>query len=152
MGYRADIAGYDRTGKLVLAVEAKAKGGASPDWAAKLRRNLLAHGVVSESPYFLLALPDHFYLWKAQPSGSLERQPDYDVDPTPLLRPYFERSGVSPLRVSGGSFELILGSLLQDLLNTPDLSGPIAQNNPWLVESGLHSQLRGGRIAYEVAA
>ena len=41
-----DLIAYDPTGKVVLLAEAKSRQGTSEAWAAKLRRNMLAHGVL----------------------------------------------------------------------------------------------------------
>ena len=54
----ADIFAFDRDGQLVLIAEAKSKRGTSINWAAKMRRNMFAHGLMPNAPYFLLALPD----------------------------------------------------------------------------------------------
>ena len=45
MKFKADMVVYDRAGQLALVVEAKNKLGTSSDWAAKMRRNMLAHGL-----------------------------------------------------------------------------------------------------------
>ena len=60
----ADIAVFSRDYRITLVVEVKGQKHATDEWAAKLRRNLLAHDMIPPSQYFLLALPDHFYLWK----------------------------------------------------------------------------------------
>lgn len=38
-----DFIAYDADGKVVLLAEAKSRRGTSASWAAKLRRNMLAH-------------------------------------------------------------------------------------------------------------
>ena len=57
---QADIAVYDPDGQLQLVVEIKNRLGASAEWAARLRHNLLVHSFIPRAPYFLLALPDFF--------------------------------------------------------------------------------------------
>ena len=69
-----DIAVYSPNNELQLIVEVKNKIGATPEWAANMRRNLSIHSIVPYSPYFLLALPDYFYLWK-DPSATLDLKP-----------------------------------------------------------------------------
>ena len=44
MSARADLALYSSHGQLTAIVEIKSKMGTSRDWAAKTRRNILAHG------------------------------------------------------------------------------------------------------------
>ncbi len=62
-GFRWDLSVGNRDGQLVLVVEVKSKTDASPEWAARLRHNILAHGTFPEAPYFLIVFPDRFYLW-----------------------------------------------------------------------------------------
>ncbi len=40
----ADLTLYNRDGQLIAVAEVKNKQGTSREWAAKLRRNILAHG------------------------------------------------------------------------------------------------------------
>src|SRR5438445_4266144 len=92
MPYQADVAGFNQAGDLVLAVEVRSKRGVSREWASKLRCNLLAHGMNHPAAYFLLTLPDRFFLWKGSGHDLSELAPSYEADSTALLAPYFERS------------------------------------------------------------
>jgi hypothetical protein len=76
---RADVAVYSPDGKLQLVVEIKNRPGASAEWVAQMRRNLLVHAVIPPSPYFLLALPDFFYLWIDARSVHELASPDYQI-------------------------------------------------------------------------
>lgn len=105
-----DIAAYDRKKQLMLAVEVKNKLGTSSDWAAQLRRNILAHGTYSFPPYFLLALPDRFYLWNESQKPPELSEPTYSIDARPILQPYFEQVGVEFGKLSGESFELLVAA------------------------------------------
>src|SRR5437867_10557439 len=96
MPYRADVAAFTSTGSLPLAVELKGRLNASPEWATQMRRNLLAHGVVTQAKYFLLAMPDRFYLWRGTANDLAETPPTYQIDPKNLLAPYFNAAGVTP--------------------------------------------------------
>lgn len=60
--YHMGSATYDRDNQLVLLVEVKSKLGAPPEWAARLRRHLLAHGTCPNAQYFPMVFPDRFYL------------------------------------------------------------------------------------------
>jgi len=82
---RVDIAVYSKDDQLQLVVEVKSKTAATADWAARMRRNLAAHLAIPNAPFFLLALPDHFYLWRRLPAPLVVVPPDYDVAPAPLL-------------------------------------------------------------------
>src|SRR5437899_2489057 len=95
----ADITVFDDSGQTVLIVEVKARTGTSKQWAAMYRRNLIAHGFLRKVPYFLIATPDHFYVWKNPPEASVAVEPDYEVDATELLEPYYKRSNIDPRTV-----------------------------------------------------
>src|SRR4051812_39798338 len=145
MPYQADVVAYDPAGNLILVVEVKTKRGASGEWAAQMRRNLAAHGIIHSANFFLLALPDHFFLWKGRNADPSQVSPDYEIDSQDLLLPYFQAAGIAPDKVSGQSFELIVGSWLRDLVQTSDLDPGLKERHPWLVESGLFQALQGGR-------
>ena len=58
----ADLTLYDRDGRLIAVAEVKNKQGTSREWAAKLRRNILAHGRHYNADFFLLVTPDRLYI------------------------------------------------------------------------------------------
>lgn len=143
---RVDIAAYSRDERLQLVVEVKGKTAATTDWAARMRRNLAAHLAIPNSPFFLLALPDHFYLWCRIPSPLDVVPPDYDVDPTPLLAPYLGDGGRSLRTISEGGLTLAVSAWLTDLVAS-DLDAEAAgPHQAWLIESGLYSAIAGGVI------
>ncbi len=72
-----DIAVYSRDDKLQLVVEVKNRVKATASWAAHMRRNMVAHLDMPRSPFFLLALPDHFYLWRGLAAPLDIAPPDY---------------------------------------------------------------------------
>ncbi len=146
----ADFALYDREGRLVAVAEVRNKFGTSPEWAARLRRNLLAHGGASSADYFVLITPDRLYLWKDAGSDVAPVTPDHEIDARPIFGPYFERSGLRPDEVSGHAFELVAAAWLADLMRTG--AGEFADEADALHASGFVAAVRGGRVAYEVAA
>jgi hypothetical protein len=150
MSSRADIIAVDATGGSILVVEAKDRLRVSTDWAAKLRRNLITHGIVGKAKYFLLATPDRFFLWKNGSDISSEVPPTIESDASELLAPYFAAAGITPETVSGHSFELIVGAWLRDLLASDALPNDVHQKYPWL--AGLLDDLKGGHVAYEAVA
>jgi hypothetical protein len=85
----------NRAGQLALVVEVKHKIGASPQWAASLRSNILAHGTFPKAPYFLMVFPDQFYLWTDADAQLDHSEPTYTIDAHPILQPYLERAGVT---------------------------------------------------------
>jgi hypothetical protein len=87
-------------------------------------------------PYFLLALPDTFYLWpepekkaakafvegRRSALGDTEVSPDYAVPAWDLVRPYLGRPGgrdPDPREVSGYAMRMVLDAFLADAHKTP---------------------------------
>lgn len=147
---QTDFALYDRDRRLIALVEAKNKRGTSPEWAAQLRRNFLAHGGnLRGAEFFLLATPDHVYVWKGAGSEPRPITPTYVVDARPLFDPYFERTGLSLEEAGSQAFELAVGAWLSDLTRAAQDD---AGQQAWLVDSHLLDSVRDGWLSYETAA
>ena len=143
----ADILAFDKFGQTALIVEATIKrGGSSTNWAAKLRRNILAHDLLPNAPFFLLALPDNFYLSDNSNTDSEMAEPIETVNPRPFLQPYYESFGVSPDGLTARSFEFIVQSWLERVLAAEKPQNLIGNNQDWLINSGLFDKLAGGRL------
>lgn len=140
----ADLAVYNKSGQLTLIVEIKNKLGTSTDWAVQLRRNMYAHDSIPAAPFFLLALPDHFYLWMHQASSPEDARPSHEADPILFLKPYFDKSGILLSQVTGQSFELIVISWLNQILQAR--TSDDIQNQVWVINSGLFNALSGGYL------
>jgi hypothetical protein len=82
---RADLAVLNRVGGLILLVEIKNRLGTTKAWATAYRRNLIGDGFLPNVPFFLIATPDHFYVWKDAPLTAELREPDYDLNPSAFL-------------------------------------------------------------------
>jgi len=150
MSYQTDLDVYGPSGELVLGVEVKSRCGTDAKWAAEVHRNLAVHGFIPPSPYFLLALPDRFYLWTRETAGDPDAAPTFEVDAAPLLAPYFRAAKLRPEDIRGpGQLEFVVFWLLHDLVEGPPAAQ--SQKERWLVDSGLLDSLRGGRVAYEAA-
>jgi hypothetical protein len=147
-----DLSVDDRNGQLALVVEIKRKTNVSPEWAAQLRRNILAHGTFPKAPYFLMVFPDKFYLWSNAEAAQDQSEPTYTIDASPILQPYFDRAGVTPDQISGGSLELIITSWLGEIIYSEQLPGQIDASQQWLIESGLYAALVGGKFEHGLAA
>ena len=147
----ADILAFDRYGQLALIAEVKIKRGASNEWAARMRRNMFAHGLLPSAPFFLLALPDNFYLWKNTDRHLDIIEPTQKVDPQPFLQPYYKSFGISLDNLTGRSFELIVTSWLSQILRAKSPKDFFGENQDWLVSSGLFDKLVGGNLEIEVA-
>ena len=148
----ADLTLYDRDGRLIAVAEVKNKQGTSCEWAAKLRRNILAHGGRYNADFFLLVTPDRLYIWKNAGTAPTLIQPTYELDARPIFAPYFERVGVKPGDISGHAFELVVAAWLGDLVRSEKQREALTDGQRLLAESGFLTAARDGRIAYEEAA
>lgn len=144
MGHYADSAIYGRDGQPKLLVEAKNKRGTSREWAARLRRNMYAHGGLPQVPYFLLALPDKFYLWRGLQNPFDPVEPQYSADSRPVLDPYFKRSGISGSEVTERGLELAVSAWLEKLVRGHESAK--SPESSWIRSSGLADAVRDGRV------
>jgi hypothetical protein len=151
MSVYADFALYDHDGRLLAVVEVKNKSGTSRAWAAKLRRNILAHGGFRSADFFLLVTPDKLYLWKGAGAEPAVVLPALEVDAQPIVQPYFEKAGINPADVSGRAFELVVAAWLGDLVRLTEQPENLCNGQSWLVETGLLDTVKNSRIEYEVA-
>ena len=145
----ADLAAYNPQNELMLAVEVKKKINASKKWATRLRRNILAHGYLPPDKFFLLALPDRFYLWKNKSSRSDMDEPDYEIDSKPILAPYLKQVGMTAEEMSPSNFEMLIALWLNEIMSPDKERDELTGDQSWLVESGLMDELTGGRLAHE---
>lgn len=133
-------------GAIQLVVEAKNTVAPSPEWAARFLRNLFVHAEIPPSPFFLLALRDHLYLWR-HPSGQAG-PPEFEGDTATALRPYLLRLRRSLDDLSEPSFEALVYAWLSDVV----AGSSEAERLPWLQESGLSESIRDGVIRTQAAA
>lgn len=149
MSSRADLALYSSHGRLIAIVEIKSKIGTSLKWAAMTRRNILAHGDIGGVDFFLLVTPDRLYMWKDAGTRPVPVPPTHKADTTAEFAPYFESAGVSPRSISGHAFELVVGAWLGDVMRSARRAEENTDTLRTLVESGLDTAVRDGRIEYE---
>lgn len=147
-----DLAVDDRNGYPALVVQVKRKTSTSPEWVAKLYRNMLAHGSMIKAPYFLMVFPDKFYLWSNAGSDQDQSTPTYTIDASSILQPYFDRAAVTPDQISGESLELIVQSWLGGIIHADLMPEELEASQQWLIESGLYAALVGGKFEHEAAA
>ena len=148
---RWDLSVDDRNGQRMLVVEVKTKRNTSPEWAARFRHNILAHGTFPQAPYLVMVFPDRFYLW-TDANDQLEQEPDYIIDARPILQPYFEQAGVSDEQISGQSLELIVASWLLKIIHASQPFEDADTSQQWLMESGLYDAITGGKFEDTAAA
>lgn len=150
MAYHADLAVYGQDGRLQLLVETKSKRSTSQDWAAKMRRNMYAHGLLPEVQFFFLALPDKFYLWKNIGLSTEIVHSSYEISSEFFLQPYYKKAGVSQSDITGRSFELIVSSWLREVMRLQSADSLPQEYRDWFVNSGLFDAIQGGRLESEV--
>ena len=146
MTQHADIEVYTPQSGIQLVVEVKTQRGETDEWAAKLRRNLFAYQSIPSSRFFLIALPEHLYLWRDKTSPDLIPA-DYKVRTKDVLQPYLEKIDIEEL--SGQSLELLVTSWLSVLMMsklTKEEAGPELE---WVFDSGLYESIRHGSIKTE---
>jgi len=148
---QADIVVYGSDGRIQLVVEVKGLAGRDAAWAREMRRNLLGFSTLPSAPYFLLALPDVFYLWKQEEPLAEDAAPSYEIDARESLAPYTKAFINSLDSLSSSSLELLVASWLQDLVSRSPSRDGAAREPRWFVESGLRDAIRGGTVSVEVA-
>jgi hypothetical protein len=146
-----DVAGYDKAGKLRLIIEVKKKTGATGEWAAELRRNMIMHSILPQCDYFVVALADYFYLWRDGTTLQAERRADYALDVSELMAAYGEKAGVSAQALVEQSLEFVVAGWLTECIHAADTEQLPRHAHEWLVDSGLFAALQGGRLELEVS-
>jgi hypothetical protein len=140
----ADIVAYSPDHRRMLIVECKMSTETSSESAARLRRSLLQHGLLAETPFFLLAYPTGLFLWKGD--AKVDEQPAFSAPAKPILRKYLGEAAKDDANLRGESLELALYSWLSDLVSgvrTPETGNEADQI---LVQSGLYEMIRRGQV------
>ncbi len=148
----ADLVVSNPRNEIVLIVESKNRTGTSSTWAAETRRNMLAHGTMPNSPYFLLALPDRFYLWKDAGDTPDLVAPTYEIDAIPFLQPYYEKAHLSPYEIGYYSFELLITAWINELINWGIAPNVPEDAKKLLQATGLPEILKDATLAHQTPA
>ena len=109
-----DFIAYDREGRVLLLAEAKSRRGTSETWATGLRRNMLSHGILPSSRYFLIATPERMYLWNGE-SHAEDAPPEFTIDAEKVFGPYFQKLHQEPLTIGPEAFEFVVLTWLTDI-------------------------------------
>ena len=139
-----DFVAYDREGRVILLAEAKSRRGTSEHWAARLRRNMLAHGVLPWAKYFLIATPERMYLWKQERPNPAEVPPEFTIDAAKVLQPYFQKLHQEPSKIGPEAFELLVLTWLTDISRSGENKLKEDPSSAWL--SDLTGSLQQARI------
>ena len=145
---RSDIIAYSTDHRPVLVVECKGGKETSPGNAARLRRNLLAHELIPDAPYFLLAFSTVFFLWRDKTPA--DQPPDFSASARSVLREYLGKLAEDAAATRGESLQLALVSWLGDLASAIRQPDPGSEADQMLVKSGLYEKIRSGEVKSEV--
>ncbi len=144
MAIEPDVLVVNATGWPIAAVEVKNRPALGVADAKTYRRNLFAHGVLSQPIDFVVIVSqDKGYLWGPTKKDDLGADPDMVFDMAPVL----ERYGVStggPRRLYGAQLELFVSSWLREMAN--GAAPPSTDAERALEKSGLAAEIRSGRI------
>ena len=150
MAWQPDVILYDSIGRAAAVVEVKNRRGTSAEWAAGLRRNLVAHGLAVAADYFLVVTPDRVYMWHGAGLDPRPVPPTAEAEAGPLFSPYFEMARVEPGSASEQAFELVVGAWLADLARgIPAAAGASERQR---LDPQFFAAIRDGRIEYQAAA
>ena len=139
----ADILVSSPDGWPIAAIEVKNPQNLSRDVATELRRNLLAHGLSPQLPYFLLLSQDTGFLWKKTRRSALNAQPNYEFPMSEVVNRYWpERNQNERLREP--QLELIILQWLLSLTNLPQETNGEPEKS--LARSGLLESIRGATV------
>jgi hypothetical protein len=139
-----DFVAYDRDGRVVLLAEAKSRHGTSEHWAARLRRNMLAHGILPSAKYFLIATPERMYLWKQERPNPADVPPEFTIDAATVFQPYFQKLHQEPSKIGPQAFELLVLTWLTDIARSDEHNVQEDPSSAWLSE--LTGSLQQARI------
>ena len=141
----ADIAVYSPDDRLKLIVEVKNYRHATDKWASELRRNLLVHGFIPASEYFLLVLPEHSYLWHRR--ESLDAVPaDYKLSTKDVLQ--LRGDTANPDKLTSVGLEMLTSSWLHALAVSKISKGEVPGLD-WIFDSGLYDSIKNGSVKVE---
>lgn len=138
----ADLVVKSSDDNVALIVEVKARSHVTDEWASTLHRNIVVHGFVPASAYFLLALLDFLYLWNPQhlvPTAKF----DYKIPSHKILSRYLNKDSLKEL--SGSSLELLLSAWLRDIANSEISMGEYPEFD-WMIDSNLYDAIKGGAV------
>jgi hypothetical protein len=151
--YLGDILVYDKKRQLALIVVSTNLRNKSSQWVMQFRRNLYQNSALPKTPFFVMAFPDHFYLWKNVEDKS-EVEPTYEMEPRFTLQSVVKKSGLSVDNLERDSFELLINfwfTALQLASEEKDIclrhpNWQLAPNHTWLFDSGLFEAVKGGNL------
>jgi hypothetical protein len=142
---RPDILVRSPEGYPIAVVEVKNQQNLSRDVAMKLRRNMVAHGLLPQVPFFLLASQDVGFLWKEPKYVSYDIPPTYEFPMDKVVARYLKREPGE--RLYGAELELVLLQWLIDL--TQGAHKNVEEPEKTLALSGFSESIKGATVLAE---
>ncbi|HXL36123.1 MAG TPA: hypothetical protein VN954_02855 [Ktedonobacteraceae bacterium] len=142
---RPNILIQSSEGYPIAVVEVKNQQNLSRDIATKFRRNMLAHGLLAQIPYFLLASQDVGYLWKEPKYVSYNTPPNYEFPMDKVVTRYLKREPGQ--RLYGAELELVVLQWLTDL--TQGTQENVEEPEITLSISGFIESIKGATVLAE---
>jgi hypothetical protein len=148
---RPDITIFNPEGKIKLIAEVKkislTEKSEQRQRATEIRRNLLAHSAIPNTPFLLIAFPDNFYLWKQEIPNIDNKRADYHFNAKNTIKNYAKKYHIFPQEMSPQQFKLLVSDWLKDLVNSQGSEKSLE----WATTSGLYDAIKDGSVAMEVS-
>lgn len=145
----ADIVVFSKEKRPVLVVEVKDTSRYSTiQDASSLRRNLMAHELLSGGDFFMLATPIQMFLWSND--ALPEAAPNFTATAKAILDAYGSRRPARDKGNRGGALDIVYFSWLSDLVSGVRKPTRDSESDRLLLDSGLYEQIRGGSAEFEV--
>lgn len=142
---RPDILIQSPQGNSIAVVEVKNRQNLSRDVATAFRRNMLVHGLLSQTPYFLLTSQDIGFLWKGAKEENLDAPPNYEFSMDNVVSRYVKRKPGE--RLHGPVLDLIMSQWLFDL--TMGTQKSFEEPERTLALAGFNESIKGAKIITE---
>lgn len=145
----ADIAVFSKDRRPILVVEVKdSTAYIVPQAAADLRRNLLAHGLLADVPFFMLATAVQVFLWPKDVAP--DDRPQFSAATKSVLDAYGSKRPMPEKSRRGGALEIVTFSWLSDLASEVRAPSADSDADRMILESGLYDQIKGGAADFDV--
>lgn len=150
---QADLIARDKAGHIFLIVEVENRKDMPASWAKHYFRNLRAHGVLPDSPFFMLLGPTRLFLWK---NHGIDVDPDQDlvaeINVEEVFQIYLRRANIQDRIIGPSTFDLIADNWLGDLtLPFSKIHDEMPESVKEALQStGLLERLSGGVVESEV--
>jgi hypothetical protein len=144
-----DIAVFSKDRRPALIVEVKdGVMYSTAESAVGLRRSLMAHHLLPDAPFFMVATPIRFFLWRGDADPSAH--PLYSASAEPVMESYGSRRANREVPHRGGALEIVLFFWLSDLTMGARTLPLGSELDRVLLDSGLYEQIRGGNADFDV--